>query len=294
MDLELTLDARDAQGKANKRLRRAGIVPGVVYGKGEPSTNVQVDAKTFETLYKSAGRTSVIKFRLPGHSRATSGFIKSVQRHPLSGQPLHVDYLLVNLKQEMEVDVPLVFTGEAPAVEETGGALLHNLSSIHVKALPTDIPHEVTVDVSVLKSLDVAIHVRDLNLNRDLVQVLTDPTRSSPPSFRLGSRRSRSRFSPRARSWRARPPRARPPRARPPSANVPKAARPREPKARRRPARAPRSPDRCGVRNCPATRRPDRTSPGATRRTCPAPLTGSPRRRAPGCSHGRRRGHPRR
>ena len=71
MDLELTLDAREAQGKANKRLRREGIVPGVVYGKGEGSTNVQVDAKTFETLYRSAGRTSVVKFRLPGVSRAT-------------------------------------------------------------------------------------------------------------------------------------------------------------------------------------------------------------------------------
>ncbi len=175
MDLELTLDPREAQGKANKRLRRAGIVPGVVYGKGEDSTNVQVNAKTFEALYRAAGRTSVVKFRVPGSSRATSGFIKSVQRHPLSGQAIHVDYYLVNLKVEMEVDVPLVFTGEAPAVEATGGTLLHNLSSIHVKALPTDIPHEIEVDVSVLKSLDVAIHVADLNLNRDLVQVMSDP-----------------------------------------------------------------------------------------------------------------------
>ena len=174
MDLELTLDAREAQGKANKRLRSEGLVPGVVYGKGEDSTNVQVEAKTFETLYRAAGRTSVVKFRLPGGSRATSGFIKSVQRHPLTGRAIHVDYYLVNLKVEMEVDVPLVFTGEAPAVEATGGTLLHNLSSIHVKALPTDIPHEVEVNVSVLTSLDVAIHVRDLNLNRDLVQVLTD------------------------------------------------------------------------------------------------------------------------
>ncbi len=174
MDLELTLDAREAQGKANKRLRREGIVPGVVYGKGEGSTNVQVNAKTFETLYRAAGRTSVVKFRLPGASRASSGFIKSVQRHPLSRQAIHVDYYLVNLRVEMEVDVPLVFTGEAPAVEATGGTLLHNLSSIHVKALPNDIPHEIEVDVSVLRSLDVAIHVRDLNLNRDLVQVLTD------------------------------------------------------------------------------------------------------------------------
>jgi large subunit ribosomal protein L25 len=174
MDLELTLDSREAQGKANKRLRRQGLVPGVVYGKGEGSTNVQVESKTFETLYRAAGKTSVVKFRLPGANRATSGFIKSVQRHPLSGRALHVDYYLVNLNVEMEVDVPLVFTGEAPAVEETGGTLLHNLSAIHVKALPTDIPHEVRVDVSVLKSLDVAIHVRDLTLNRDLVQVLTD------------------------------------------------------------------------------------------------------------------------
>ena len=174
MDLELTLDAREAQGKANKRLRREGLVPGVVYGKGEDSTNVQVDAKTFETLYRAAGKTSVVKFRVPGSRRATSGFIKSVQRHPLTGRALHVDYFLVNLNVEMEVDVPLVFTGESPAVEETGGTLLHNISAIHVKALPADIPHEVTVDVSVLKSLDVAIHVADLSLNRDLVTVMTD------------------------------------------------------------------------------------------------------------------------
>jgi large subunit ribosomal protein L25 len=174
MDLELTLDAREAHGKANKRLRRAGIVPGVVFGKGEESTPVQVDAKVFETLYRQAGRTSVVNMHLPGKSAITSGIIKSVQRNPLSGSAIHVDFFLVNLTQEMEIDVPLVFTGEAPAVEETGGTLLHNLSSLHVKALPNDIPHEITVDVSVLRTLDVAIHVRDLSLNRDLVTVLTD------------------------------------------------------------------------------------------------------------------------
>jgi large subunit ribosomal protein L25 len=173
-DLELTLDAREAHGKANRRLRRTGIVPGVVFGKGEDSTPVQVDAKVFETLYRQAGRTSVVDMRLPGKSGTTSGIIKSVQRNPLSGSAIHVDFFVVNLKQEMEIDVPLVFTGEAPAVEETGGTLLHNLSSVHVKALPNDIPHQIVVDVSVLKSLDVAIHVRDLSFNRDLVHVLTD------------------------------------------------------------------------------------------------------------------------
>ncbi len=174
MDLELTLDAREAHGKANKRLRRIGIVPGIVFGKGEESTPVQVDGKVFETLYRKAGRTSVVDMHLPGKSGTTSGIIKSVQRNPLSGGAIHVDFFVVNLKQEMEIDVPLVFTGEAPAVEETGGTLLHNLSSLHVKALPTDIPQQIVVDVSVLHSLDVAIHVRDLSFNRDLVHVLTD------------------------------------------------------------------------------------------------------------------------
>ena len=174
MDLELTLDPRAAHGKANKRLRRTGVVPAVVFGKDHASTPVQVDAKTFETLYRTAGRTSVIQLRLPGGNGTTSGLIKSVQRHPLSGNALHIDFFVVNLLTEMEIDVPLVFVGEAPAVEAYGGTLLHNLSQLHVRAKPNDIPHEITVNVSVLETLDHAIHVRDLNLNRDLVHVLTD------------------------------------------------------------------------------------------------------------------------
>ncbi len=174
MDLELALDAREAQGKANKRLRRSGIVPGVVFGKGEGSTPVQIDAKRFETLYRAAGRSSIVKLTLPGERAVKSAFIKHVQRNPLSGQAIHVDFYVVNLKQELEVGVPLVFVGTAPAVEETGGTLVQSMNELRVKALPSDIPHEVTVNVSVLTTLDGAIHVRDLSLNRDAITVLTD------------------------------------------------------------------------------------------------------------------------
>lgn len=174
MDLELALDAREVQGKANKRLRREGIVPGVVFGKGEGSTPVQVNAKTFDVIYRAAGRSSIVKLTLPGDGRAKSAFIKSVQRNPISGQAIHVDFFVVNLKQEMEVEIPLVFFGEPPAVEATGGTLLTSLNQLRVKALPSDIPHQVDVNVSTLVNLDVAIHVRDLSLNRDAVTVLTD------------------------------------------------------------------------------------------------------------------------
>ena len=174
MDNEIGLDARSASGKGNKRLRREGIVPGVIFGMKSDSIPVQVDARTFELLYKRAGRTSVVNLKVDGAGSATSAVIKNVQRHPLTGRAIHVDFLRVDLKAEMETDVPLNFSGTAPAVEQTGGTLVTNVSSVRVRALPNEIPHEIVVDVSTLVSLDVAIHVRDLSLNRDQVTVMTD------------------------------------------------------------------------------------------------------------------------
>jgi large subunit ribosomal protein L25 len=172
MDNEIAVDARAALGKHNRRLRTTGIVPGVVYGKGTGSTPVQMDAKAFEQLYRSAGRTSLVNLHV-GSGRAQSAIIKSVQRHPLTGNALHVDFFLVDLKVEMEVEVPLVFTGVAPAVELTGGTVVTNLSQLRVKALPGDLPHEIAVDVSVLVDLDAAVHVRDLPIPAG-VQVMAD------------------------------------------------------------------------------------------------------------------------
>jgi large subunit ribosomal protein L25 len=174
MALEISLAPRTATGKQNRRLRRTGVVPGVVYGRGTESVAVQVDGKTFDALYRSAGRTSIVNVRLDGGG-GQSAIIKSVQRNPVSGRPIHVDFLLVDLRQEMEVEVPVVYTGGAPAVDQFDGTLLHNLDRIRVKALPADLPHEITVDVSSLATLDDSLHVRDLRLDSDKVHVLTDP-----------------------------------------------------------------------------------------------------------------------
>ncbi len=174
MELELAVETRSASGKENRRLRREGIVPGVVFGKGVESVPVQLDAKALETLYRTAGRTSVLKLKVPGEARPRSAVIKGVQRNPLTGRALHVDFLVVDLTHEMEVDVPLAFEGIAPAVEETGGTLIHNLGNVRVKALPGDIPHEIKVDVSTLVDLDSAIHVRDLAAGAKF-QIVADP-----------------------------------------------------------------------------------------------------------------------
>lgn len=161
MDLQIAVDARTTSGKKTKRLRAEGIVPGVLFGKKTGSVPVQLDAKAFEALYREAGRTTIFKLSVDGGS-ATSVVIKSVQRNPLTGRAVHVDFFAPDLTQEMQADVPIVYTGTAPGVEASGGSLFTSLSHLKVRALPADLPHEVVVDVTPLVDLDVAILVGDL------------------------------------------------------------------------------------------------------------------------------------
>jgi large subunit ribosomal protein L25 len=161
MALQIAVDARSASGKQTKRLRAAGIVPGVVFGKKAGSVPVQVDAKEFEAIYREAGRTSIIEIAVDGGA-PTNVVIKSVQRNPLTGRALHVDFFAPDMTHEMTADVPLSFTGVAPGVELSGGFLLTALDSVRVRALPTNMPYEIAVDLSPLVDLDAAIYVRDL------------------------------------------------------------------------------------------------------------------------------------
>jgi large subunit ribosomal protein L25 len=173
MELQINVEPRHVTGKGVKRLRATGVVPGVVFGKTAGSVAVQLDAKALEALYREAGRTSIVTVSVDGGS-TTSVVIKSIQRNPLTGRALHVDFFAPDLTHEMLVDVPLVFVGKAPAIEETGGSLFTSLDHLKVKALPADLPHEITVDVSSLVDLEAAIHVSDLPVAGN-VTVLNDP-----------------------------------------------------------------------------------------------------------------------
>jgi len=172
-DLQINVDARTVTGKHTRRLRAAGIVPGVLFGKKAGSVPVQLDAKELESLYREAGRTSIVQVSVGG-AQPTSAVIKSLTRHPLSGRAVHVDFFAPDLTHEMTVEVPIVFSGEPPAIEATGGFLDTAISTLRVRALPADLPHELPVDLSPLVSLDSAIHVRDVAV-ADNVTVLNDP-----------------------------------------------------------------------------------------------------------------------
>ena len=168
----LSAEARSDTGKgANRKLRVAGKIPAVVYGKGRPSQSVVLDPHALETLLQKsgAGLNTLIDLSVAG--KTDTVLVKELQRHPVTGRPLHVDFFQLDLTQKITVSVPIHFTGKARGVE-FGGILDHPLREIEVECLPRAIPEFIEVDVS---ALDVghSIHVSELRLPEG-VEVKTD------------------------------------------------------------------------------------------------------------------------
>lgn len=161
--LSVQFDARTLMGKKVNRLRREGILPATVYGKGVGPFAVQIDARTFSNLLRKAGKTSLIEVEIPGEP-TRSAFVHAVQRDPVSRQLIHADLRVVDLKVEITVDVPVHLVGESPLVKQGDAVLNQLLTTISVHALPTDIPQSVEADISVLDSLDKNVLVGDIKL----------------------------------------------------------------------------------------------------------------------------------
>jgi large subunit ribosomal protein L25 len=121
------------------------------------------------------GRNALVSLAIDGETSPRTVMVREVARNPLNGKVLHVDFYQVNMTEKMKADVPVVLTGSSEAVLTYGGVLLQMVDVIHVEALPSDIPSEFTVDVSVMTQLDQAVHVRDLHLDTEKVAILSDP-----------------------------------------------------------------------------------------------------------------------
>jgi large subunit ribosomal protein L25 len=180
---ELTAHRREVTGKKVARLRREGLLPAVVYGHGHDSEAVQVDVRAFEQLRRKVGRNALVDLHL-GDDGAQPVLVHRVQEHPISRRPIHVDFLLVSMTEELEVEVPVFFTGHSEAAEKQGGTLLHLLDRIRVRALPGNLPERLELDVTPLVDFDEVLHVRDLKVPEGAT-LLTDPgeaiARVQPP-----------------------------------------------------------------------------------------------------------------
>lgn len=172
--ISLQAKTRESLGKKTKSIKRSGGIPAVVYGPGVKNVNVQVDEKEFKKVFQKAGESSLIELTIEGEKEKRPVLVAEIQKDPLSGKIIHVDFFQASLKEEVEVAIPLIFEGIAPAEKDLGGTLNKNITELPVKALPQNLPHEIKVDVSLLKTFEDHILVKDIALPAN-VQALKNP-----------------------------------------------------------------------------------------------------------------------
>ncbi len=168
----LSATMRTLLGKKVKKLRREGILPTNVYGKDVPSTALQVNLKEFIDIYKEVGETGLVDLEVDGKKRPV--LIKNVQFEFRNNTPLHADFYQVNLKEKVKTMVPIELVGEAKAVAENIGTLIHPISEIEVEALPANLPEKIEVNIENLANIDDHLLVSDLRVPEG-VTILTDP-----------------------------------------------------------------------------------------------------------------------
>jgi large subunit ribosomal protein L25 len=170
----LVVEPRGQLKKASRKLARQEQVPGVVYGHNVDAQPVKVSRREFDRVYLRAGSNSLVDLSIGEGAEARKVFIHQVQRNPQTHTVRHVDFLVVNLLEEITSTVPVVYTGESPVVANHEGMLMTQLDHVLVRALPMDLPSLIEVDISVLDEVGKAIHVSDLPIPGN-VQLLTSP-----------------------------------------------------------------------------------------------------------------------
>lgn len=158
--LELAVAPRTVVGKGVKKLRREGKLPANVYGEDFTSQSVSVDRIEFIKVYRHAKETNVITLQLDGKDIPV--LIQNTQKHPLSGNILHIDFRKVNLKKKIEASVPFTFVGESEAATKKGGDLITQTTHVTVEALPDDLPESIEIDLTKLAEVGDEIKIGDL------------------------------------------------------------------------------------------------------------------------------------
>ena len=173
-ELTLTADKRDVLGKKNRFLRRDGITPTHLFGHNVESQTLQCDTAELKNVISHAGTTRLVSLKIVGERQPKNVFIREIQRDTISKQLLHVDFYQVKMEEKMAVEVPIVLVGEAPALKAKGRMLAHGITNLSIECLPTNVPPQIEVDISILEEVDQAIHVKDIAVDPDIT-VHVDP-----------------------------------------------------------------------------------------------------------------------
>jgi large subunit ribosomal protein L25 len=171
--IELKVEKREVQGKKVRFLRNKGVVPVHLFGHNVDSVSLQGDAALLHKVISHAGKTRLIELKVGKSQKSHNVMVREVQKDPIKGSLLHVDFYEVNMTEKIRVEVPIVLIGESPALKARENMLNQNLSSLSIECLPDKMPDRVQVDISALKVVDSAIHVKDIVLPD--VMIMNEP-----------------------------------------------------------------------------------------------------------------------
>lgn len=157
------VESRSVTGKAVKALRRDGTIPANIYGRGLESVAVQLPWAQAREMLNAHGRNTLIEVKL-GSDNARPVVVRDIARDPVSGEVQHIDFFQVDLTRTIQADVPIHFTGEAPAVATFGGVFVQSLDVVHVEALPNEMPEAIEVSIDSLEELDQSLAVSDITV----------------------------------------------------------------------------------------------------------------------------------
>lgn len=159
--LTLNVEKRDNKIKLGA-LRKSGLMPAVFYGPKEANTPVSVSAVEFKKIWKKAGESSVIILKEGKNEH--EALIHEVDRDPLTEEPRHADFYVIEKGKKVEVSVPLVFVGVSPAVKDKGGILVKVQRELKIIAGARDLPHELEVNIATLIEINSVIHAKEILL----------------------------------------------------------------------------------------------------------------------------------
>lgn len=158
------------EGVKSDVLKKNGEIPAVYYGKGSSeAVSISVPVVEFKKIWVKAGESSAVQMVTPKGN--IDVLIHDVQKHPITGEPIHVDFLVIDMNKKITVSVPIEFIGVSPAVKSGVGVLVKVLREIEVEGLPKELPQTINVDISKLVTTDDVVLVSDVVLPKGVTAV---------------------------------------------------------------------------------------------------------------------------
>jgi len=172
----IQLKIREQKGTSKvKSLRESGQIPGVIYGDNIPSRNFSIADSALMKIMREKTGTGLFDIKMEGEDSPVKAILHDLQKDPVTGRNVHVDFYQVRMDKKLHTDLNLEFVGESSAIKDLGGILVKQKTELPIECLPSDLISSVDVDISSLKSFEEVIRVKDIALPKGIMVMHLDP-----------------------------------------------------------------------------------------------------------------------